>query len=89
METDREVRSPEKSQFQKRLNPETDEGSGILKRRKKKISSKVDLAVPKKPLTAYAIFIKQVSLLSLCAHRPIETQGVRRALRVGFQIKQR
>lgn len=49
--------------------PVNDEGSvkgkiggkkDIFKRRKKKVSSKVNLSVPKKPLTAYAIFIKQV-----------------------------
>jgi hypothetical protein len=75
METDKEVRNAEKSHFQKRLNPEIEEGSGILKRRRKKISSKVDLSIPKKPLTAYAIFIKQVSLLHLPFHISLLREG--------------
>lgn len=59
------------------VNEEASVDRGIFKRRKKKVSSKVNLSVPKKPLTAYAIFIKQVSgLMAFNGHKSFLTSNV-------------
>jgi hypothetical protein len=68
MEIDKGLRNAEKIRFQKKPNPEIEEVSGILKRRRKKVTSKVNLFIPNKPLTAYSIFIKQVSFLPLLSN---------------------
>lgn len=56
----------------------------ILKRRKKKLQGNgVSLSVPKKSLTAYAIFVKKVSLFLLTL---TETQGANQLELWRFQI---
>lgn len=56
----------------------------ILKRRKKKLQGNgVSLSVPKKSLTAYAIFVKKVSLIRLTLS---ETQGANQLELWRFQI---